>query len=93
MTREDASFDDRLRPRTKRGELVRGEIRLKRRKQAFYARERRQQFRGNLLSAEIPEHSPQFVIFVETDPMIDGKQLVRAVLEKNMTAFAVCVVT
>ena len=44
------------------------------------------------MPAEIPEHGPQFVVFVKTDPVIDGVKFMRVILEEDVTAFSVCVV-
>jgi len=44
------------------------------------------------LPAEIPEHSPEFVIFVETDPVIDGIKMMCIVLEEDVAALTVGIV-
>ena len=44
------------------------------------------------MPAKVPKHAPQFVIFVETNPMIDGVEFMRVVLEEDVTAFSVGVV-
>ena len=41
---------------------------------------------------EVPYHSAEFGLFVEAYPMINGVELMAAVFEENMTAFAVSVV-
>jgi hypothetical protein len=66
---------------------------LERREQALDPGKRRKQVLRNLLPAEIPKHSPQFIVFVETDPVIDGIQFMRAALKEDMTAFSVGVIT
>ncbi len=53
---------------------------------------RREQFVGDLMTSEVPDHGAEFVIFVETYPVIDGEELVRIVFKKDVTAFTVCVV-
>ena len=52
----------------------------------------REQFIRNLLPAEIPKYGAEFVILVETDPVIDGKELMFIRRKEDMPALAVSVV-
>ena len=74
------------------GNLARAEIRFKSRAAGFCLERGESKFSGNLLPAKVPKHSPQFVLFVETDPMIDGIEFMRIVLEEDVAAFSVRVV-
>ena len=54
---------------------------------------RREQVVWNLLPGEVPDHGAEFVLFVKTNPVIDGKKFDRRfVFEENVTAFAVGIV-
>ena len=44
------------------------------------------------MPAEIPKHGPQFVVFVKTNPMIDGVKLVCVILKEDVTALSISVV-
>ena len=44
------------------------------------------------MSGKIPKHGPQLVLFMEADPMIDGIEFVRILLEEDMAAFSIGVV-
>jgi len=92
LTREDPSFENGFRTSAEGVAFARVEIRLESRKQAFDPGERRQQILRDLLPGEVPEYSPQFVVFVEADPVIDGVQFVRILLEEYMTALSIRVV-
>ena len=71
---------------------MRAEIRRKSRNQICYLGKMREQVIWNPLPGEVPEHGPQFVVFMETNPVIDGIQFVRLVLKENVTALSVRVV-
>ena len=44
------------------------------------------------MPTKVPKHGPQFIVFVETNPMIDGVEFMRVILEEDVTAFSVGVV-
>ena len=93
LARESPTFENGFGSGTECGELTTAEIRLEICKQGGAQREAGEEFIGNLLPAEIPKHSPQFIIFVETNSVIDGKELVRAFLEEDVPTFAIRIIT
>ena len=44
------------------------------------------------MTSEIPDHGAEFIVFVETYPVIDGEEVVSVIFKENVTAFAVGVV-
>ena len=44
------------------------------------------------MPAEIPKYGPQFVVFVKTNPMIDGVKLMGVILKEDVTALSISVV-
>src|SRR5690606_14536462 len=89
---EDFHFENRVGAGAEGGDFARAEIRLKVCEQAGGKREAGLQVIRNLLPSEIPQHGAEFVVFVKTDAMIDGKKFVRVVFKEDMTALAIGVV-
>jgi len=81
-----------FRPGAERGDLARAEIRFKVSEQAGAESEAGEQVIRNLLPAEIPKHSPQFVVLVEANPVINGEEFMSAILKKDVPAFSIRVV-
>src|SRR5574337_925645 len=96
---KDLRGEQLLRPGSKRGDLLRVEQRLKRGAQVRVRGKTRgkrgkasQQIVRDSLAGEIPDHRAQFILFVETDPVVNRPQFVRAFFDQHVTAFAVGVV-
>jgi hypothetical protein len=92
LAREGSFFEDRLCTGLQGEYLVRAEVRLKVGEQVRVYVKSRELFVGNPLSAEIPDHGTEFVVFVEANPMINAEKSMRFCFEKNMAALAVCIV-
>ena len=92
LAREASLLEDGVRTGLDCRELARAEIRLKVSEQARVKSEAGKQIVRDLLAGEIPKHGPQFIFFVETDPMIYSEKFVGSFFKEYVPTLAVCVI-